>query len=291
MYYREFSLFLIKLQDAGPISASGVFTCGEVLTLGPSVVYEIDDCVVPAVGHSIDDEQADAIAPEVRAILRDDAGVQEAYAALADVAETDFEIATLKKVLAAPESFDEWRVGEALAERHLVSERGCSFPWPDSRSTRNPNSSGGGVDLVGFQVGERTRFVFAEVKTSHQQAWPPKVLTSRSHGLHAQLSGLNAGDQRSEWAIRYLAMNGTGRPWLDDFRAALATYFANKLDVVIYGILVHVSQPNRADLEAQAAKLSESLQEPTTMELAAIYLNAELLGKIADAYIVCETAA
>lgn len=256
-----------------------------------SLAYEIDHCAVPATGHLINETQADAIAAEVRSILCDDTGVQEAHQALSDLVKTDFHLETLQKVLAAPESFAEWRVGEALAEHHLVTSKACIFPWPDSRSTRNPNSSAGGVDLIGFHSGERMRFVFAEVKTSHQQAWPPGVLTSRSHGLQAQLSGLNAGDERSEWAIRYLAMNGNGRSWFGDFRAAFDTYLANKLDVVVYGVLVHVAAPKELDLAARAASLSKAVKDPTTMELAAIYLTAEVLVKIAGAVVIVETAA
>ncbi|RUP31050.1 MAG: hypothetical protein EKK51_15300 [Mycolicibacterium sp.] len=86
-------------------------------------------------------------------------------------------------------------------------------------------------------------------------------------------------------------MNGNGRPWFDDFRSAVRTYLADKLDVVIYGLLVHVAAPNQDDLQGQAVKLSKTLKEPTTMELVAIYLPAELLVKIADAAIVIETAA
>lgn len=138
-----------------------------------SVVYRIDCGAVSATGHSIGGDHAEEIAAEVQAILRDDAGVQDAYAALADVAKTDFETDRLQKVLASPESFDEWRVGEALGEHQLVGRKGCKFPWPDSRSMRNPNCSRGGVDLIGFQSGEHMRFVFAEVKTSQA--------TERSH--------------------------------------------------------------------------------------------------------------
>ena len=256
-----------------------------------SVAYVVDHCAVPAYGFLINEEEANTIATEVRSILRDDTGIQDAREALADLATTDFQNATLERILAAPESFAEWRVGEALAEHHLAKAKNCTFPWPDSRSTRNPNSSGGGVDLIGFHQGARSRFVFAEAKTSHQQAWPPTLLTSRTHGLHAQLMGLNAGDNRSEWAIRYLMMNGIGRPWFDDFRAALETYLANKLDVAIYGVLVHATEPNQTDLQAQAILFSASIKAPTTMELVAIYLTAEMLVTIADAAVVVETAA
>lgn len=256
-----------------------------------SVAYTVDHGSVCASGYLLDDADVKAIAADVQSILRDDTGVQEARDALTDLATTDFESGRLENLLAAPSSFDEWRVGEALAERHLAREIGCMFPWPDSRSTRNPNSSGGGVDLIGIHAGDRVRFVLAEVKTSHQQAWPPALLTSRTHGLHDQLTGLNAGDDRSRWAIRYLAMNSVGKPWLVDFRKAMVTYLANGLDVVLYGVLVHATEPNRADLRARASSLSRTVVNPTTMQLLAIYLKAEHLGQLAAAPVVLETAA
>lgn len=256
-----------------------------------SLAYTVRQGAVNAAGYLLEEADILHIARDVQAILRDDTGVQEAREALADLAKTDFERGRLESVLAAPDSFDEWRVGESLAEHHLAEELGCEFPWPDSRSTRNPNSSGGGVDLIGFHAGERIRFIFAEVKTSHQQAWPPALLTSRSHGLHTQLSGLSAGDARSRWAIRYLAMNAQGKPWLEKFREAMTTYLANGRDVVIYGVLIHATQPNQADLQARAASLSQTVAEPTTMALFAIYLSAELLAQLADASVVLETAA
>lgn len=86
-------------------------------------------------------------------------------------------------------------------------------------------------------------------------------------------------------------MNGNGRPWFEDVRAASETYIANKFDVVIYGVLIHLTNPDQSDLQAQADRLSESLSEPTTMELVAIYLTADSLNKIAAANVVVETAA
>lgn len=255
------------------------------------VAYTVNHSTVVATGHVLDGEAVAERAGSVRAILRDERGVERAREALSDLVKTDFASATLESVLSTPDSFDEWRVGEALAEEHLSRSTGCVFPWPDSRSTRNPGSSGGGVDLVGFAHGDRVRFVLAEVKTSHQQAWPPSVLTSRTHGLHAQLMGLNVGDKRCEWAIRYLLMNGEGRDWFDDLRAAIATYLADKLDVILYGVLVHVSMPNELDLAAEAKKLDGVVAPPTTIRLYALYLPAELLTALAEAKIVVETAA
>ncbi|MGC4191958.1 MAG: hypothetical protein QM589_12475 [Thermomicrobiales bacterium] len=247
--------------------------------------------MISATGHLLEEADVRCIAAEVQAILRDESGIQEVRAALADLAKTDFAVDQLEFVLAAADSFAEWRVGEALAERHLSRELGCDFPWPDSRSTRNPHSSGGGVDLIGFHTSDKVRFVFAEVKTSHQQAWPPDLLTSRSHGLHTQLSGLNAGDERSVWAIRYLSMNAIGKFWLEKFRQAMVTYLASKLDVVVYGVLIHAATPDQRDLNARARSLSQTVKEPTQMALLAIYLTADLLVQVVDASVIYETAA
>ncbi|NMO00257.1 hypothetical protein HH308_03400 [Gordonia sp. TBRC 11910] len=256
-----------------------------------SLAYTVNDGPISATGHLLEESDVTHIAPSVQSILRDETGVQEAREALADLAQTDFENERLESILAPPDTFEEWRAGEALAEHHLTTEAGCEFPWPDSRSTRNPNSSGGGVDLIGFHVGDRVRFVFAEVKTSHQQAWPPALLTSRSHGLHSQMAGLNAGDDRSKWAIRYLAMNSVGKSWIGSFRQAMETYLADCADVVIFGVLIHASEPNQADLRARASSLAPSVKVPTRMALIAIYLTAELLARVTDGSVILETAA
>ena len=68
-------------------------------------------------------------------------------------------------------------------------------------------------------------------------------------------------------------------------------YLADSLDVVIYGVLIHATEPNQADLRARASSLAQSVKEPTSMALVAIYLTAELLAQVADASVVLETAA
>lgn len=255
------------------------------------VAYSFGQGAVPATGHVLSDDDVRDIAANVQAILRDDTGVQEARDALADVAKTAFATEQLEQILAAPTSFDEWRVGEALAEHHLSAVLGCDFPWPDSRSTRNPNSSSGGVDLVGFRDDGRVRFVFAEVKTSHQQAWPPNVMTSRSHGLHRQITDLSAGDDRGRWAMRYLSMNAVGKPWLGKLRQAIETYLNDNSDVVIYGVLIHAADAREKDLHDRAGQLAESIEGATEMSLVAIYVTADMLRELADATVVLETAA
>lgn len=255
------------------------------------LAYELDCSPLRATGFIVDHDEADAVAPTVRAILRDDTGVDEAREALADVAKTDFEMDVLERFLAPRDSYEEWRVGEAVAEAHLTLVEGCTFPWPDSRSLRNPNSSSGGVDLLGIHAGERTRFVFAEVKTSHQQAWPPSVVTSRSHGLHGQLTGLMAGDERLQAGIRYLVMNGVGRPWLPTVKEAVATFLRDQHDVALFGVLVHAADANPADLENLATHLASVHVDPTSSCLVALYATGDVLATIADAVVELETAA
>lgn len=254
-----------------------------------TVVYQVGDCVVPACGYNLSARDIDEIAAAVRAILRDDTGVAEAREALQDIPTTMFANARLERLLEQPTRFDEWRVGEALAEYHLSSSKGCHFPWPNSRSTRNPGSSSGGVDLIGFHLSDRVRFAFVEVKTSHQKAWPPSVVTSRSHGLQRQLSGLNYNDERSQWAIKYLISNSIGKPWHEQLRQAIATYLANDKDVVIIGVLVHATAPDPKDLYALAHGLSALLSPETTIELLALYIEPDLLSRLADGPITVET--
>jgi hypothetical protein len=251
--------------------------------------YQVKDCVVPAWGYSLSKSDVDEIAPAVRAILRDDSGVEEAREALEDLPTTNFATARLERLLEQPTNFDEWRVGEALAEYHLSNSKGCHFPWPNSRSTRNPGSSSGGVDLIGFHMSDRVRFVFAEVKTSHQKAWPPSVVTSRSHGLQRQLSGLNHTDDRSRWAISYLLFNSIGRPWHERLRLAIETYLANDKDIVIIGVLVHATAPDARDLSALADGLSALLSPGTTIELLGLYIEPDLLSHLANGPITVET--
>lgn len=253
------------------------------------LAYDTSHGQVKARGHVLDEKYIQTIAPDVQSILKDDVGVQEIKDALLGLVETEFGNTTLSQLLAPPTSFEEWRVGEALAEHHLVTHVGCQFPWPDSRSTRNPNSSSGGVDLIGFQVAATTRFVFAEVKTSHEKAWPPRLLTSRSHGLQTQLAGLIAGDDRSEWAIRYLSMNSIGRPWFHTFKDAMRTYLKDKLDIAIFGVLIHATDPQVNDLKDRAKNLAPLAVAPCSVALIAIYLSAELLVEAAAAPIAVET--
>lgn len=257
-----------------------------------SVCYDLAGQSVPARGHEISADDVPSWAEPVRAVLGDDAGLTEARESLQELVKTDFNTAVLEAVLAPQTSHEEWRVGEAVAQHHLTEEFGHVFPWPDSRSTRNPNSSGGGVDLIGIGVvGGVSRFVLCEVKTSHQQAWPPAIATSRSHGLRSQLVGLLEGDDRSKWAIKYLVMNALGKPWQPELEAAMKTYLDAPSKVCVVGILVHVAVPDEKDLKANAQSLSKTCPAETDMRLIALYPHPGVLALIADAEVIVETAA
>lgn len=257
-----------------------------------SVCYDLAGQSVPARGHEISVDDVPVWAEPVRAVLSDDAGIAEARESLQELVKTDFNSAVLEAVLAPQASHEEWRVGEAVAQHHLAEEYGHAFPWPDSRATRNPNSSGGGVDLIGIGVaGGVPRFVLCEVKTSHQQEWPPAVATSRSHGLRSQLAGLLEGDDRSRWAIRFLLMNAQGKPWKADLEAAMKTYLDAPSKICVVGVLVHVAKPDEKDLKANAVSLSKTCHADTDMRLIAIYPEAGVLAMIAGTEVVVETAA
>lgn len=257
-----------------------------------SVCYDLNGLSVPARGHEISVDDVPGLSEPVRALLRDDAGVAEARESLQELVKTDFNSSVLEAVLAPQDSHEEWRVGEALAEHHLAEEFGHTFPWPDSRSTRNPNSSGGGVDLIGIGVvGGVSRFVLCEVKTSHQQAWPPAVATSRSHGLRSQLVGLLEGDDRSSWAIKYLVMNAQGKPWKPQLDAAMKTYLNAPATVCVVGVLVHIAAPDEKDLKANAQALSKTCPSQTDMRLEALYPQPGVLALIAGAEVRIETDA
>ena len=283
-----------ELQSESDLAASVDPSIGPQIggALPGSVCYDLAAQSVPARGHEITPEDAPNWAAPVQALLTDDSGVAEARESLQELVKTDFNSSVLDAVLAPRDSHEEWRVGEALAEHHLIEEFGHTFPWPDSRSTRNPNSSGGGVDLIGIGNNAGVScFVLGEVKTSHEQAWPPAVATSRSHGLRSQVAGLLEEDDRSRWAIRYLLMNAQGKPWKPEFDAAMQTYLGAPGKLCVIGVLVHVAAPDEKDLKANAEALSTKCPVDTDMRLIGLYPHPGVLSEIAGADVIVETAA
>lgn len=140
----------------------------------PPHVYSIQEGNVVAEGIQFDGHGVNDISESVQSLLMDQAGIDEVNEAMSAMDLTDFENERLADLLHSARPQEEWRVGEALAEYHLAEDHQCTFPWPSGRDLKNPGTSTGGVDLVGFQQhGESVRLAFGEVKTSRHSARPP----------------------------------------------------------------------------------------------------------------------
>lgn len=246
------------------------------------------DCV-PAVGHWLSDESVALHAPHVQALLQDTIGTAEVRRSLQEVTRTDFRNERLTQILSATGVVDEWRAGEALAEYHLTDEHACIFPWPSGRDLKNPGTSSGGVDLIGFDLSEaEAALALGEVKTSRQQVWPPSVMTSR-HGLEKQIEGLRDGDKRKDWAVKYIAIHAVGKDWHGIYQQAMVRYLDDPEDVRLYGTLVHLSDPNESDLRLRAANLTKGCPDKTQIKLTAIYVSGSGLQALAGGQIQWET--
>jgi hypothetical protein len=244
---------------------------------------------VPAVGYDLQDEDAQALTVPVRELLQDIKGAEEVRRSLEEVTRTAFRTERLEAILSATGTASEWRVGESLAEHHLVSQRSCVFPWPSGRDLKNPGTSGGGVDLIGFDTsGEKAALALGEVKTSRQQLWPPSALTGR-HGLEKQLEGLRNDDDRKTWAVRYIAMHAAGKDWHGIFAEAMVRFLDDPKDVRLFGTLVHVTGPNELDLKTRAKNLSDGCPPATKIQLTAMYVSDQGLQIMAGEQVQWET--
>jgi hypothetical protein len=254
-------------------------------------VYAVDASPVHAQGFALSRGDLDQAATAVRAILHDSLGADEVRTALDELTTTNFHRDLLERMLAPPAEVEEWRVGEALAEHHLVSEHECYFPWPATRDLKNPKTSSGGVDLVGLKLstGETARFALGEVKTSRQAAWPPSVVTGR-HGLAAQLEGIRDGDDRKHWALGYLAMHAVNSDWLSFYKEAFARYIDDQWDICLFGTLVHLTESKQADLGGRTHRLSVGCPPTTQIHLDALYLSPDGLDVLAGMVVARETA-
>lgn len=253
-------------------------------------VYSIGSADLTAVGHDLSDVEAEIIAPDVQALLADTTGVDEVRKSLESVTRTDFSRQRLEEVLFTEGTVEEWRVGEALAEHHLTSEHNCLFPWPSGRDLKNPGTSSGGVDLIGFEitVGEAA-FALGEVKTSQQQKNPPDLMSGR-HGMKGQLEGLRDVDDRQRWAIKYIALHAVEKDWFPLFQQSMIRYLADPTDIRLYGTLIHITQPDARDLKARATSLAVGRPAKMKISLAAIYATSQGMEILANGQIVWETA-
>lgn len=244
-------------------------------------VYSLGDPPCTGLGLTWSGEELDAgLVGPVAAVLFDDEGKADIDGILRGVAETAFEQAGLRRVLADPVHIEDWRVGEAIAETWLTDHRDCHFPWPDGRDERKSGSSLPGADLVGLHAdAQGDCLAFGEVKTSSDAKHPPGVMYGRT-GLKQQL-----GDLRDSTSIRddfflYLGHRAKGAAWMERFRRAGKRYLANKSDVRLFGFLVRDVSPHEDDVRMRVERLGQGCPDGTRIELLALYLPVSRLEEI-----------
>lgn len=246
-----------------------------------SLEYDVSPAPVVAQGISYSDAQLEQIlSGPVRTLLGDLAGQVEITELLTGLVTTEFEQAELAHALVGNYDFEDWQVGEALAEAFVTSNGSCEYPWPTSRDLKNPNASPAGCDLTGLQRVDDPelpyRFSFGEVKTSYDQNSPPSVMTS----LSRQLFGLRDDKSVKNALVLYLARHAIGQPWLSNFQSAVKRYFrSGGEDIAIFGVLVRDTTPRTADINGRATALADNCPRQTDIKMYAIHIpNGEILN-------------
>lgn len=196
-------------------------------------------------------------------------------AELRSLATTGMETEFVERLLKATPSPAGWEIGEALAEcvLQLESGREICWPWNSVRDRRTPRASLPGADLVGFcQESGSVWLLFGEVKTSSELGTPPNVMYGGS-GMAWQLqeTAKRLDVQRS--LLVWLQARCRGAPFQDYFRQAVSRFLRSRgRDVLVVGVLIRDTTPNRLDLEGRGRVLSRELVSPTRVELLALYL-------------------
>lgn len=230
-----------------------------------------------------------AINEGVAAILFDDEGRANIEEILTGLAETDFALDGLRRVLADSDDIEDWRVGEAIAECYLSDHRDCQFPWSDARDERKSGSSLPGADLVGFRVDEvGDCLAFGEVKTSSDKKYPPGIMYGRT-GLKQQLEDLRDRVSIRDSLLKYLGHRAKGASWRQRFENAGRRYLRNKTDVQLYGFLVRDVDAHENDLKARVSELETGCPKRTRIELLALYLPNGSIDGIGKAVIATRT--
>lgn len=236
--------------------------------------YDVSTPPVTAYGISYSAQQLEQIlSGPVKAILQDTTGQDELTDLLAGLVTTDFEYSELAEVLAEDHEFEDWLVGEAIAEAFVADHGRCEYPWPTSRDLKNSNASPAGCDLTGLQQLDDQelpyRFSFGEVKTSCSQSSPPSVMTS----LGSQLFGLRDDKSVKTDLVKYIGRHASGKPWQSKFQSAAKRYFQSSgTDIAVYGVLIRDTAPNETDIRGKASALAVNCPEATDIELHAIHL-------------------
>lgn len=211
---------------------------------------------------------------EVSSRLYDDKGTKDFMRHLQGLATTEFGHENLMKMLEAeiPEERD-WAIGEAIAEAYLERHHNIIWPWNMERDKRTPKASLPGADLIGFQVdGEIALLALGEVKTSAEERAPPNVMYGRS-GVTHQIDKLANNLGLICQLLKWLWPRCKGTEYEHLFNETTKTFLnsGNKA-VSLFGVLIRDTTPNPLDLKSRGESLSETLHDPTTCHLLALYL-------------------
>lgn len=238
-----------------------------------STHYELGSPPVTGAGLGVSEELLDEeLSGPAAALVFDEAGIRDLGRLLDGLADTDFSRKNLDALLADGPAPEDWRVGEALAERYLTECHDCHFPWPDGRDERRRGSSLPGADLVGFQRRDgRERFAFGEVKTSSHAAYPPGTVYGR-HGLQRQMEDLRNRRDVRDGLVCYLGHRAHQAAWRDRYQAAAAVYLNDTCEVRLFGLLVRDVEPHENDLRARAGSLANGCPDSMMIALIALYL-------------------
>lgn len=214
----------------------------------------------------------EAMGGKVTAILFDDHGKVNITAILTPLTDTNHRRDALDRILTNRGSFENWKIGEAIAEAYLTDHRSCYFPWPDGHDERKSGSSLPGADLVGLgSDDDGDCLAFGEIKTSSDKSYPPGSMYGKT-GLKKQLEDLRDDQLIRDKLLVYLALRATAASWRSQFEAASKRYLKDSSDVQLYGILIRDVQPSEQDLRSRVDSLDVDRPSKTKIELIALYL-------------------
>lgn len=241
-----------------------------------SEVYRCDCFPCKGCGISWSQEELDAaIQSDVVSLVYDTDGVSACLEMFLAGATTQFDMTELLSIFERQGNLTDWQVGEYIATAYLASCRGCFFPWNSARDIKTPNCSLPGADICGIcNVDGTYRFFFGEVKTSHENKYPPQVVSQRknSDGLAAQIEILRDDIGIQKTLITYLAHRVVSTPWQDCFKEATIRYSKNRDDITIFGFLVRDVEPNPKDIKKRVSDVAKNSRPQSDIEFVALYL-------------------
>lgn len=236
---------------------------------------------VTGCGFSYSEEELETgLSNYITAIVFDDSGKMRFKAMFTEIATTEFQNGEIEQFLPDSKMYEDWRVGEAIAETYLSHHRGCFFPWPDSRDERKRGSSLPGADLVGFQSnGKDDVFVFGEAKTSSEKMYPPGIMYGRT-GLKKQIEDLKNDVEIQKDLIMYLGHRAVNSNWQERFKRAYLNFDKCRTNVRIFGFLVRDVEPNVNDIRTRVSKLAVDQHPDMVIELLVLYLPQNSINQL-----------